>query len=458
MAKTMSQNARNEYLEKMRDRYRRRKGRGARSMLIDEFCSVTGHERKYAIKLLGRSRGPNRKGPPTGRKRGVEKTYDEEVVAVLFEIWKESEQPSGKRLAPMLSDWLPFHEKHYGELPDSIKSKVLAISPAQIDRVLAPKKVGVALRKRRPPRSNAAMKKLIPIRAESWNAKEPGWLEADTVAHCGGDMGESFVWSLTATDIYSGWTEVRPSWNRGQYNVSRAFEDIDATLPFAILGVDTDNGREFLNYHLHHHFTQRSEPVEMTRSRPYRKNDQAHVEQKNSTHVRQLLGHDRLGYEFLVEPIDELAKAWCLWRNYFTTSFKQISNQREGSRTVRKHEKIPQTPCERLVDYCRSVGDEATAAALEARKGAIDPIELKRWIEKKLDQIWKLDRALNEAEAEGEIDLEGVARPFLQGRSALRSAPCEPALQKRKHNAREHLKKDHPEPKTKEATESTKAA
>lgn len=458
MAKTMSRNTRDEYLEKMRDRYRRRTGRRARTVLLDEFCAVTGHERKYANKLLSRLRGPNRKGATGTKKRGVGKTYSPPVIETLFEIWKQTEQPCGKRLASMLPDWLPFYEKHHGELLDSVREKVLAISPAQIDRVLAPEKVGVALRKRRPPISATALKKIVPIRAESWNAKEPGWLEADTVAHCGGEMGGSFIWNLTATDIFSGWTEVRPSWNRGQYNVCRAFTDIEEALPFLILGVDTDNGGEFLNHHLHDYFTKRKPPVEMSRSRPYHKNDQAHVEQKNSTHVRQLLGHDRLGFDLHVDPLGELAEAWCLWRNFYTTSFKQIENRREGSRTIRKHEKIPQTPSQRLVDYCRSVGDDATADALETQKRAIDPIELKKWIEKKLAQIWRLDTALKQAEADGEMDLEGVARPILQGRAPLRYAPCLPALQNRKHDARCYLKNTQTEPKTKDATESPKAA
>jgi hypothetical protein len=196
----------------------------------------------------------------------------------------------------------------------------------------------------------------------------------------------------------------------------------------------------------------------MSRSRAYHKNDQAHVEQKNSTHVRQLLGHDRLGFDLHVDPLDELAEAWCLWRNFYTTSFKQIENRREGSRTIRKHEKIPQTPSQRLVDHCRIVGDNGTADALEAQKRAIDPIELKKWIEKKLTQIWRLDTALKQAEADGETDLEGVARPILQGRSPLRYAPCHPALQNRKHDARCYLKNTQTEPKTKDATESPKAA
>ncbi len=454
MAKTMSRESRDEYLEKMRERYRRRAGKGARSALLDEFCEVTGHERKYANKLLRAQRGPKRRGKWRTKARGVSKTYDEEVVGVLFAIWKHSEQPCGKRLAPMLADWLPFYEKHHGALSGETRKKVLAISAAQIDRVLATKKVGVALRKRRTPKVNAALKKLIAIRAESWDAKDPGWLEADTVAHCGGDMGESFIWSLTATDIFSGWTEVRPSWNRGQHSGCEAFTAIEERLPFAILGVDTDNGGEFLNYHLHSHFTGRESPVEMTRSRPYQKNDQAHVEQKNSTHVRQLLGHDRLGHQAVMKPLFELLEAWCVWRNHFTTSFKQIENRREGSRTIRRHEKVPQTPCQRLIDYSQGVGNEAAVKSLEAQRERIDPFELKSWIEKKLAQIWRLDSALIEAESEGESDLEGVIRPIL--RRHLRSAPIAP--QNRKHKAITHAKSINTNTNTKDATKSPKAA
>lgn len=450
----MSQNTKKEYLEKMRDRYRRRTGKAAKTVLLDEFCAVTGHERKYATKLLRRQRGPNRKGKHASKRRGVEATYGPEVIDVLFTIWKHSEQPCGKRLSPMLLDWLPFYELHHGSLSQNVRELVYSISPAQIDRVLAPKKAGVALRKRRTPKANAALRKIIPVRAESWNAKEPGWLEADTVAHCGGDMSESFIWSLTATDIFSGWTEVRPSWNRGQYSVCNAFEAIEETLPFLILGVDTDNGGEFLNYHLHRHFTKRDRTVEMTRSRPYHKNDQAHVEQKNSTHVRQLLGHDRLGYDVMLAPLMELLEVWSAWRNCYTTSFKQIESRREGSRTIRTHEKVPETPCQRLIAHWEKLGDTEAASDLRAYRSQFDPFKVKEWIEERLSLIWQLDSALKQAEADGETDMERVARPILQGH--LRYAPM--TLQNRKHDPLIYPNPPEPEPKTKSVTKSTKAA
>jgi hypothetical protein len=454
MARTMSRNARDEYLEMMRCRYRRYIGKAAKGKLLDEFCRVTGHERKHAAKLLSRRRGPGRKGASPANLGGRPKTYGPEVTRVLFEIWKRSEQPCGKRLKPMLTDWLPSYEEHRGELDAATREGVLKISPAQIDRVLAPKKIGHVTVNRRTPKAHAAIKALVPIRAENWDAREPGWIEADTVAHCGGDMSGSFLWSLTATDIYSGWTEVRTSWNRGQHSVCEAFEGIEQWLPFTILGVDTDNGGEFLNHHLHRHFTGRERPVAMTRCRPYHKNDQAHVEQKNSTHVRQLLGHDRLGHDLLLKPVFELLEAWSVWRNCYTTSFKQISKIRVGNKTVRKHEKVPQTPCERLIRYCLEVGDEETAESLRAWRALHDPFALKTWIDKRLTMIWKLDAALTFAESDGETDLVGVAAPFLRGH--LRSAPVSP--QKRKHDSTSNLKTTLNPTPNQDATKSPKAA
>ncbi len=457
MARTMSRSTRDEYLEKMRCRYRRYSGKPARSSLLDEFCLVTGHERKYATKLLS-----GRRGPPGGSggagcipsRGGRPPIYGAEVAGVLHEIWKHSEQPCGKRLKPMVGTWLPFYERRYGTLPARIRDGVLSISGAQIDRVLAPRKIGAGIVNRRTPKAHAAIKALVPVRAECWDAREPGWIEADTVAHCGGDMGGNFLWSLTATDIFSGWTEVRATWNRGQHGICSAFAGIEAELPFALLGVDTDNGGEFLNHHLHRHFRGRGRPVEMTRSRPYHKNDQAHVEQKNSTHVRQLLGFGRLGHDLLVAPVTELMEAWSIWRNAFTTTFKQTEKKRVGSKTVRRHEKVPQTPCDRLIAYREGGGENAAADSLRTWRDVHDPFELKDWIEARMATIWKLDAALNLAQSEGETDWEGVAAPFLRG--LLRYAPKAP--QKRKPARKPPLKTNHEQPNPKNATDAPKAA
>lgn len=170
--------------------------------------------------------------------------------------------------------------------------------------------------------------------------------------------------------------------------------------------------------------------------------------------MRQLLGHDRLGHHLLIKPVFELLEAWSVWRNCFTTTFKQISKRREGSKTIRVHEKVPRTPCERLIGYCREVGDGTTADALDAWRGLHDPFELKQWIEKRLKVIWKLDAALTIAESAGETNLEGVAATILKGH--LRSAPM--ALQNRKHDPNLHPQTTIKTPNPQAVTKSPKVA
>jgi len=182
---------------------------------------------------------------------------------------------------------LPLWIRHLGEVEATVREQVLEVSAATIDRLLAGVKMRAGRKKPLVPRSDAAVKALVAIRAERWNTREVGWTEVDTVAHCGGDMGGSFIWSLTSVEILSGWTEVRCVWNRGQEATCAGLVAIEQAQPFLLKGIDSDGGGEFLNYHLYGYLKERG--ICQTRSRPYRKNDQAHVEQKNYTHVRQLL-------------------------------------------------------------------------------------------------------------------------------------------------------------------------
>ena len=414
MAATMSQKTRDEYLGKMRERYGRMTGRQARSKLLDEFCEVTGHERKYATKLLG---GKRRKRPAQTR-RGRPATYGEAEKTVIKAIWKACEQPCGKRLKTALKDWLASYEKREGVLSGEVRRKVLAISPAQLDRLLASEKVSQAAKYRPGLKANAAVKAVIPIRAESWDTSEPGWTEADTVALCGGSMQGDFIWALTCTDIATGWTEARASWNRGQHSVCEAFKRIEEALPFALKGVDTDNGGEFLNWHLVSHFADRDVKVEQTRSRPYQKNDQAHIEQKNYTHVRALLGYDRLEHPQIVESLDRLLAYWSHWNNLYSPTMRQIERRREkGGRVIRRHEKVPKTPCQRVVE---SSIDPEIAKSLQAAREAIDPFEAKEAIESWLRSIWELAAKMNQAEHAGDDPAEVAAAWQCPG---LRYAP-----------------------------------
>ncbi|MCW1883481.1 transposase family protein [Luteolibacter flavescens] len=377
----MSQSTTREYTEKMRGRYARMTGKTARSRLLDEYVVVTGFERKYAIKVLGGSRRVS----GTNRRRGAPKRYDGEVVGRLRELWLVMEQPCGKRMKDMLPLWLG----HCADKP-GLKKRLLSMGAATIDRCLAASKVA-GPKKRLPPRSDAAIKALVEIRAGSWEVGEAGWTEVDTVAHCGGDMGGSFIWSLTSVEILSGWTEVRAIWNRGQHATLEGMKAIEAAQPFDLKGVDSDNGGEFLNHHLHGWLKGRG--IKQTRSRPYRKNDQAHVEQKNHTHVRQLLGHDRLGHEELVDPLNELLSLWCLWKNLYSVTMEQVSKRREGSKEIRRHAKKSRTPAERLVS-CGKIALERKIW-LAAQRRMNNPFEMKAGIERMLAAIWELKERLD---------------------------------------------------------------
>lgn len=414
MAATMSRKSRDEYLGKMRGRYARMSCRRARSRLLDEFCEVTGHERKYASKLLG---GTRRKSLVASM-RGRPAKYGDAEKEVIRAIWKACEQPCGKRLKAALAEWLPAYEKRWGPLEASLRQNVLSISPAQLDRLLAADKVSGGAKYRPGLKANAAVKAHIPIRAESWEVSQPGWTEADTVALCGGSMEGNFVWALTLTDIATGWTEARATWNRGQHGVRKAFESIELSLPFDLKGVDTDNGGEFLNWHLVRHFAHREVKVEQTRARPYHKNDQAHVEQKNYTHVRALLGYDRLGHAELVESLDRLLIYWSQWNNLYSPTMRQIERRREkGGRVVRRHEKEPKTPCQRLLEGTLGAHQREH---LEELREQIDPFAAKEHIEKWLKEIWRLVAAMNRAEAAGDDPSEVAAAWQCPG---LRYAP-----------------------------------
>ncbi len=212
----------------MRQRYVMRNREG-RSRMIDEVCEQWGYSRKHAIKLLGAKAGW---GGDLVRPKGRPVDYGDEVADVLWQIWKVSEQPCGKRLAAVRKLWLPHYEARSGKLSRELKKKVLAISAAQIDRLLAARKVRVGARGRSGTKPGGLLKNQIPIRTDNWDIDRPGYLEADTVAHCGGSLEGNFVWSVTYTDIHTGWTANRAVWNKGAAGIVAATREIEAELPF----------------------------------------------------------------------------------------------------------------------------------------------------------------------------------------------------------------------------------
>jgi hypothetical protein len=356
--------------------------------LLDELCELCGYGRKHAIKLL------SGKLPVAGekaRRGGPRRRYGEPERAVLKEIWLAAEQPCGKRLQAALALWLPHYEAERGVLEEALRERVLAPSAATIDRLLAPCRVALGSRGRCGTRPGTLLRKQIPVRTEHWEVAGPGWMEADTVAHCGESMSGDFCWSLTMTDVQTQWTETRAVSNKGQHGVQARIAEVEGALPFAILGFDSDNGGEFLNWHLADYFLGRPAPVAFTRSRPYRKNDNARVEQKNWTHVRQLVGYDRLGEPAQAELLNALyAKEWSQFRNFFCPAMKHLRTEVEGSRKKRIYD-APQTPFERL-KACGQA-DREQLAKFEKLKATLNPFALKRSIEKKLRRVLRASAA-----------------------------------------------------------------
>ncbi|MFI0348803.1 MAG: integrase, partial [Chthoniobacterales bacterium] len=351
----------------------------------NELCEQWKYSRKHAIKLLNGKVGCAKKN---SRKKGRPFFYGEKIKIILLRVWKASEQPCGKRLAAMMALWLPHYEKSYGKLSDKIREQVKKISPAQIDRLLAPHKV---IKGRCGTKPGGILKTQIPIRTDNWEITQPGFFEADTVAHCGTSLAGDFIWSLTFTDICSGWTSNRAVWNKGAHGIVEAIKCIESDLPFKILGFDSDNGSEFLNHHLINYFSNRPKKVGFTRSRPYRKNDNAYVEQKNWTHVRQLLGYDRLEDPKMIELINEIyCEFWEPLNNFFKPCMKLIKKERDGAKIKRYHDK-PLTPCDRLLQS-KDIEDEIKKDLLKKR-ASLNPFDLSQKLEKKLCELFTLQKA-----------------------------------------------------------------
>jgi hypothetical protein len=378
----MTIKSRKEYLQAVQLRYHNA-NKQEKTPILNEFCINCGYHRKYAIRLL---KGKKKK-KKSQIKSGPKPVYqNKELLVSLKRIWFATDQMCSKKLQAAIPLFLPFYEQEYGFMDDHSKAKLHTMSPSTIDRLLKPVRTCYTNKGRCGTRPGTLLKNQIPIQTGSWDISQPGFLEADSVAHCGNSLAGNFVWSLTFTDIASTWTENRAVWNKGAHGVITQTKDVEENLPFSILGFDCDNGSEFLNHHLHRYFTNRpANPVKFTRSRPYKKNDNAHVEQKNWSHVRQLLGYDRFDKPQLVDLLNDLYKNECsLYNNYFCPSMKLTSKKRINSKYVKKYD-TPKTPYQRLI--------ASVHVSLEAKQKLTDtfqllnPFILKKKIESKLKII-----------------------------------------------------------------------
>ena len=236
-------------------------------------------------------------------------------------------------------------------------------------------------------RPGTLLRRQVPTRGGPPDTTRPGSVEADTVAHCGETTAGNYVNSLTFTELFSGWTENRAVWNKSGQAIRGHLQELEQRVPFVMKDFHTDNGSEFLNWALLEHLTGRPVKLPWTRSRAYRKNDNAHCEQKNWTHVRQLFGHERFGHPELVPLMNDLyIHEWSQFTNHFRPTFKLLKRDKRGSKTVRIYEKKPQTPYQRLLDSPDI--QEAQKARLRAEHAQLDPFELKKCIEAKLKKIF----------------------------------------------------------------------
>lgn len=383
----MRMTSRREYVELISDRYRVA-NKEQKSFILDEFCQTFNLHRKSAIRLL--NAGPKRPKGAASRKRGPKKKYDAPMLLeVLVDIWTATNLPCAKRLYSLIPLWLPYYDKFI--IPDDIEEKLLQVSAATIDRLLAKyrteyNKYGFSTTK-----PGTIIKKRIPIKTNQWDETQPGFIEADTVAHCGSSTAGMFVLTVNCVDIATSWTESRAVWGKGERGVKNALESLENALPFDIEGFDCDNGSEFLNWPIITYFTDRKRPVQFTRSRPYYKNDNAHIENKNWTNIRQYLGYERFDNPELTELINDLYLGeWSDYFNFFITSVKLIEKQRVGSKIKRKHDD-PKTPFQRCIES-KHISDE-TKIILQQRKDRLNPFALQREMKRKIQNIMKVVKA-----------------------------------------------------------------
>jgi hypothetical protein len=377
----MSAQSKYEYLTAIRERYQHG-SKQDKTMILDEFCTVCGYHRKYAIRLLNAPHLADRAANLS--RRGRKKVYAAPVIVeVLRDLWVMTNLPCSKRLHAIMPLWLPFYDQRL--LTVELRQQLFAISPATIDRLMAPlrakyRKQGLATTK-----PGSLLRHHIPIKTEQWDETQPGFVEVDTVAHCGTSTEGMFVYTINCVDIATTWTEQRAVWGKGETGVLNAMTAIENHLPFPLKGFDCDNGSEFINWHLYRHFTERKSPVQFTRSRPYKKNDNAHVEEKNYTHVRQYLGYQRFDKPELVAQLNELyANEWHQLLNFFIPSSKLLAKYRDGAR-IKKQRDRPQTPVQRLLTSPHI--PEATKQQLQSQLIQLNPIELWHQMKRKINAI-----------------------------------------------------------------------
>lgn len=385
----MSLSAKREALARIHGRYERA-GRPHKTRILDEFCATCGYHRKAALRLLNRplrTTRPKRSGPKIIYEAAL-------LLPVLKKVWLASDQLCSKLLKAALPEWLKHQEQRSAPLPEALKEKLLQISPAQIDRLLRPARFQHPKKGLSSTRPGTLLRHAVPTRSGPPDTSRLGSVEADTVAHCDDTTEGDYVNSLTFTELFSGWTENRAVWNKSADAVLAQLRQLEQDVPYPMKDFHADNGGEFLNWALHRHLKSRPQQMPWTRSRAYRKNDNAHCEQKNWTHVRQLFGYDRFEHPELVALMNDLyAQEWSQSTNHFKPTFKLLRREKNNGKTKRIYEARPQTPYQRLLASPETT--EETKTKLRAQHAQLNPWALRKNIELKLKTFFTVLGNLN---------------------------------------------------------------
>jgi hypothetical protein len=370
------------YLTSIIDRYRRA-SKALKSKILDELCKVCHYHRKYAIQRLAGLR--DGQPPAASKPHKRKKCYSPRLLRIIESVWETAHWPWSVRLKVVLVLWLPWIRRRF-QISTSEEKQLRTISASTLDRALSRKRSTLKHRIYGRTKPGTLLKHQIPIKTDHWDVKRPGFVEVDTVSHSGRSAEGDFLYSVNMTDIDSGWVETRAVLGKGETGVQIAIEGMRKALPFTLLGLDADNGSEFINYHLVAYC--KALDVQFTRSRPYKKDDNAHIEQKNWTHVRKLMGWDRYDSEEALAAMNDLyTQELRLYMNLFQPSVKLVKTIRKGSRLKRLYD-APQTPLDRLIS--RGQTDRLKIAHLKAIRKKTDPFELSKIIDKKLQKIWRL--------------------------------------------------------------------
>lgn len=361
--------------------------------MLDELCALTGWTRRHARRALAEAIDPPQRAPRPPRPR----TYGPEVLEPLRMIWATLNGPAGKRLAPFMSEIVKALER-CGELHlrPEVRDKLLRVSAATIDRMLAPERARLQVRGRSGTKPGSLLKRQIPIRTfADWDDARPGFCEIDLVAHDGGNPLGEYCQSLDLTCVATGWTEVRAVPNKAQRWCFEALLDIERSLPFPLLGIDSDNGSEFINHQLIRYCAERA--ITFTRSRPYRKNDNCFVEQKNWPVIRQQVGYARYDTPAELEVLRELYGHLRFYVNFFQPQMRLVHKTRRGAKVTKRYD-VARTPYQRLLaapEMPTKVKSELTSVFLE-----LNPAELKRRLSACQDRLLELNRTKTERRKE----------------------------------------------------------